>query len=98
MNLVNVNMVMFMVAPMAAGVVDKPDLVPDKDVRACHLMGGGIGHRSYWQLLFSYCLGRQLTQPEVDEILSKVNGLGPVEYRHTYASLDRSSESFWRSQ
>ena len=75
--------------------MDRPDLVSAQDVLACRNLGGGIWHRSYWRWLWSWHLGRQLTQEEADEILSKVNGYGPHEFQHTWASVERSEYNFW---
>ena len=80
-----------------------PDLVPDSDVLRLRRSGPlgvpmGLGtYRIYWGII----LGRNLTDAETKEIFSKINGLGPVRWEHTWEyieSLPKSDVSFWRSQ
>lgn len=75
------------------------NLVADRDVLACRrcLPGGWLDSRSGYRLLFSYYLGRQLTLEEADDILSRINGLGPQRYEDSWESMVRNTTSFWRS-
>jgi hypothetical protein len=77
----------------------RPLLVPDSDVVKCQGYFGGdwIDNTAGYRMHFSFCLGRQLTTEETQEILSRINGYGPHPYRETWESVERSSEAFWRS-
>ncbi len=79
---------------------DRPDLVPDADVLRCRRSGWtGVWSMGHWRLFWSYTLERQLSIEEAREIFSKVNGLGPVQFEHSYASILRENTlCFWRSQ
>ena len=81
----------------------KLDLVPDSDVLKCRRVGPlgvpmGMGtYRIYWGLI----LERNLSDEETREIFSKINGLGPVQWEHTWEyieTLPKSNFNFWKTQ
>ena len=78
---------------------DDQDLVPDLDVLACRTaVFGGAWNVEAQGLLWGLVLRRRLSRPEIEEIRSKINGLGPVRLEDSLASVVRSKEVCWRSQ
>lgn len=68
--------------------MDTPHLVSDREVAALRGVNGTF-HRGMWRYLFGFVLGRNLSQDETDDILSRINGLGPHRYEDTWASVER---------
>jgi hypothetical protein len=77
--------------------VDKPDLVADYDVMKCRWWSGmwSLGH---YQMFFGLSLERPVSADEALEIIGKLNGLGPIRFEESWASVERNPEVFWRSQ
>lgn len=72
------------------------DLVSDWEVAALRLLlVGAILSRAEWQR-YLYIIRGMTSLDEVDEILSKANGLGPVRFEDTWDAVTRSDISFWR--
>ena len=80
---------------------DKLLLVPDSDVLLCRRYWSGYNmldsREGYRRLWIPFALGRAVTIEETDEILSRVNGFGPVRFEDSWEGLVRSTEVFWRS-
>jgi hypothetical protein len=77
-----------------------PDLVTAQDVIACRRWLGGdwLDSRYEYRAWFARALGRPVTQEETDAILSCINGYGPHRFEDTWASVERSTTSFWRAK
>ena len=74
-------------------------LIPDCVVHRLRCQGfGGVWGIHWYQWVWSWGLGADLTIPETWEILSRINGFGPRRFEETWASVERNNgESFWRS-
>lgn len=78
--------------------MDQPDLVSDYDVVLLRpFIVGYIFSREQWRDYISIIRG-WTSLAQVDEIISKANGLGPHRFEETWDSIERSETTFWRRQ
>lgn len=77
--------------------MDKPDLVSDFDALTCARAGwfGMVAGIDLYRMLFSLHLGRPISAPEAYQIISKVNGLGPLEYGDSILDIERTETAVW---
>jgi hypothetical protein len=74
-------------------MTDTQWLVPDSDVRALRALNGILSSAA-WRMYFELYLSRPISMEETEEILSRVNGFGPMRAQDT---VIEPTHSWWKS-